>query len=303
MPVVAILASGDMMPGAPDRRGDAWEGDAQVAVIAAALARHGYATELRRWDDAEADWSAYAAAIVSVTWDYAARADAFVAALERIAAATRLINPLDVIRWNMRKTYLRDMEARGVTVVPTLWTDAATPDQAARAFADFATDRLVIKPQVGAGAWRQVLLGAGDPWPAAASLPPGPAMIQPYLGSVAAEGEYSFIYFGGRFSHGVVKRAAPGDYRIQSSFGGTTQVYHPDAKELAVGAAALAAVSAPLFHARVDLVRLDDGRLALIELELIEPYLYVVGVAGLVDVLAQAWAGLIEALTPPAMPV
>ncbi|MCH8686006.1 hypothetical protein [Pedomonas mirosovicensis] len=209
-PVVAVLVSRDMLPWAENRRVDAHEGDAQVALMRQAFARIGRDMEIVQWDGEGIDWSRFEAAITSITWDYAERPEAFLARLGEIAGRTRLINSLEVIRWNMRKTYLKDLAERGAQLVPTHWVERATPEAAEAAFAAFGVDRIVIKPVVGAGAWRQVLLRRGEAWPDAEALPPHEAMIQPFLPAIQDEGEYSFLFFNGQFSHAVVKTPKQG---------------------------------------------------------------------------------------------
>lgn len=274
-PVVAILASADMLPWAERRRDDAAEGDAQIALMREALAQVGRDIEIVQWDGEGIDWSRYEAAITSITWDYAERPEQFLSRLAEIAEQARLVNSLDVIRWNLNKTYLKELAKRGVQLVPTHWVDKATPQAADAAFAPFNTDRIVIKPVVGAGAWRQVLLRKGEAWPDAADLPPAAAMIQPFLSAIQTEGEYSFLFFNGQFSHAVVKRPKKDDYRIQMSFGGKAEPYMPSADDLDDARNVLESVPEELFHARVDMVRAEDGSLLLMELEVIEPYLFI----------------------------
>lgn len=281
-----------MLPWAEHRRKDAAEGDAQTALMREAFAQVGRDMEIVQWDGEGIDWSRYEAAITSITWDYAERPEQFLARLAEISEQTRLINSLDVIRWNMRKTYLKDLADRGAQLVPTHWVEKATPAAAEAAFAAFGTDRIVIKPVVGAGAWRQVLLKKGEAWPDEADLPPSSAMIQPFLPAIQTEGEYSFLFFNGQFSHAVVKRPQKGDYRIQGSFGGTAEPYMPSADDLAEARDVLDAVPEELLHARVDMVRAEDGSLLLMELELIEPYLFIDDAPDFVPTFAAAYDDL-----------
>jgi hypothetical protein len=179
-----------------------------------------------------------------------------------------------VVRWNADKRYLRELAERGATTVPTLWLDDAGPDDVLAAIAEFATDRVVVKRQVGAG-------GLGQHSFARDALPdPGwtmgrPCMIQPFLPGIVSEGEYTFVFIDGAFSHGVLKRAGAGDYRIQSLYGGYERDYAPDPQDLARAEAILAALPFDdLLYARIDMVRRPAGELAVMEAELIEPYLY-----------------------------
>lgn len=225
------------------------------------------------------------ACVIGSAWNYAARPEAFLARLEREAAARPLFNPLEVVRWNLQKTYLRTLEACGVRTVPTRWLERADPAGIEAALDAFESDAVVVKPTVGQSSWRQVLHHRGDALPGPDALPPAAAMVQPYLPAIVAEGELSFVFLDGTLSHAVQKRPAEGDYRIQANFGGRDQPYEPTPSDLAEARTALAAlpdalardgldVALPLLYLRVDMLRDRDGRLALIELEAIEPYLY-----------------------------
>lgn len=282
MQKIAVLVSQNMMPGASDTRSDYFELEEQMAKLTPAFAAQGFKTELVLWNDAGARAQEYAAMLPLIVWDYfeTGNAPKFLKQIELASAKTKVFNGPDIISYNSDKTYLDDLEARGAPVIPSQITDMLTPDIARQAFADFDCDSLVAKPQIGAGAWRQALLKKGEPWPDAGDLPPGRAIIQPFLPSVLTEGEYSFLYFDGQFSHAVNKRPKDGDYRIQSMYGGRELPYDPSADELAVAQTVLGYLPQMPLYARVDLLRGLDGQLKLIELEMIEPYLYLGFAAG-----------------------
>ena len=275
---VAILASDDMMPDAPRQREDAFERDEQMGKLVPALAARGLGCELIPWRGADARAGEFAALLPLFAWDYwDARGD-FLATLERAGRTTRVLNPPDLLRWNTDKSYLERLGAHGAPLIPTQVVDRVTDEAAMTAFAAFGTTRLVAKPLVGAGAWRQALLVQGEPLPPEAELPPGRAMLQPFLPSVGEEGELSLLFFGGAFAHGLRKLPRSGDYRIQSLYGGREVAWEaePDVVELARGSLALLGAlgfDTPLY-ARVDLLRGLDGHMKLIEMELVEPYLY-----------------------------
>jgi hypothetical protein len=292
-PLVAYLGCPTTMPGPGARREDAFEHDLMAGVLGMGLHYAGRTLEAVSWDDARADWSKYESVIVGTAWDYAQRLEEFLAALGQISTRTRLLNPAATIGWNARKTYLRDLAAKQCPTIATLWLDAADEIACRGAFDIFGVDQVIIKPQVGAGAWRQVKLGRDDPWPDAGDLPPGPTMVQPFLKNVAREGEYSLLFFNRVFSHAVLKMAAAGDYRIQSSYGGREIPFVPAAADIAQAARVLAAVEGELLYARVDMVRSDDGALRLIELELIEPYLYPVHAPDMAQAFAKAYLDII----------
>jgi len=187
------------------------------------------------------------------------------------AAGVRLQNPPEVLRWNADKAYLGDFAAKGAPVVPTVFVDEVTEAALQEAAAVFGTDRLVAKPRVSASAFRTIRWSPGTPLDGA---PTDAAMIQPFLPGVLDGGEPSLLYFGGRFSHAVSKRPQPGDFRVQPEFDGILAPCEPSPDELAAAGAALAAAGEPLLYARVDLVRDRKGRPVLMELEVIEPDLF-----------------------------
>lgn len=187
------------------------------------------------------------------------------------AAGVRLRNPGSVLRWNSEKGYLGRLAERGAPVPTTIYVERVTAGAMAEAAARFGTDRLVAKPRVSASAYRTLRWRAGEPLERG---PEGPALIQPYLSAIEAEGELSLFYLGGRYSHAVRKVPRSGDFRVQPEYEGVITAVEPGADEQAAAEAILAAVEEPLLYARVDLVRGLEGRPVLMELELVEPDLY-----------------------------
>ncbi|MEZ6000582.1 RimK family alpha-L-glutamate ligase [Hyphomonas sp.] len=281
---IAYIASQVTLPSSPNRREDAFEHDLMMDSLRPAFAARGMTIEDIAWDNSDADWSSYGAAIVGTTWDYWDRQDEFLSALARIESKTRLYNPVSLIRWNIHKSYLRELEAKGARIIPTVWLDKADAKNIAAAFAMLQAEDLVFKRQVGAGAEGQHRLKPGDAVPDM----PHPMMVQPFLPSIQSEGEYSFIFIGGDFCHALVKRAVPGDYRIQSKYGGKETPVDPPAEDLNDASAIIAMLDEAPLYARVDMVRGEDGHLVLMELEAIEPYLYPVEGPRLGDMIAEA---------------
>lgn len=275
MKKIAVLASDNMMPGHPNEREDSFERDEEMGKLVPAFAAQGMELDLIRWRDAAEKSAEYDAMLPLLVWDYfEGNEAAFTAEMAKVEGQTKLFNRFKVLNWNSNKSYLDELEREGAPVISTLTVDRVTESGVARAFEELGTDTLVIKPQVGGGAWRQVLYKKGDPFPNKNELPPEAAMIQAFLPSVTEEGEYSFLYFGGEFSHGLIKRPKKGDYRIQSLYGGTEETYDPSSQERNAARAVLNALDFTPLYARVDLLRGLDGKLKLIELEMIEPYLY-----------------------------
>lgn len=240
-------------------------------VEAEALERGGFAVEARPWTEA-GDLGGSDVVLPLVAWGYHFDAPRWHALLDRLEAERiPTLNPVAVLRWNSDKAYLTGLGDQGVTTVPTIACDALDAASLAAARARFG-DELVVKPPVSAAADGTYRLRAGDPIPAEALG--RPMMIQPFLAAVASEGEYSILMFGGEYSHALVKRPKSGDYRVQPHLGGSEVASDPPEGAIALAKQALAAAPANTAYARVDLIRLNDGRLAVIELELIEPSLW-----------------------------
>jgi hypothetical protein len=250
--------------------------DPDLPIASAALRAAGVAVELVRWDDPAVDWAGFDLAVVRSCWDYAWRLEEFLAWAETVP---RLRNPVEVLRWNTDKVYLRDLERAGLPVVPTVWDPAGAgelPD----------AGEWVVKPSVSAGSrdtarWATPaavlehvaeLTGAGRT-----------AMVQPYLASVDALGETAMLFIGGRFSHAVRKGpllAAGEGVRQDRDSRGDLRVAQPTTAQRQVAQAVFDAVpglvgveGSPLY-ARIDLVQDADGRPVVLELELTEPSLF-----------------------------
>ncbi len=211
-----------------------------------------------------------------LAWGYQRDCPAWFALLDRLEHLP-VANPAAVLRWNSDKAYLLALANAGVATVPTLLPQALTESAVDAARQSFSTDQLVIKPAISGGADGTYLIGPSDPLPAAAN---GQRMlIQPFLPAIASEGEFSLFYFDRQFSHAISKHPAAGDFRVQEQFGGEERAVEApdDAKALAI--AALEAAQAlndnyPILYARVDMVRDARGAFRLMEIELIEPSLF-----------------------------
>ena len=230
------------------------------------LLDHGFRVDTIPWDDPHTDWDRYDLVIVRSTWNYQQRVEEFVETLARIEArAPRLENPLPLLRWNLDKKYLRDLEARGVPTIPTLWLDRLEPGALPDLLDELDAAAMVLKPRVGAGAhgaWRldRDNLHAHAPV-IETRYRDAPLMLQPFVDSVIQEGECSLIYFGGEFSHALQKIPKPGDYRSQEEFGSELRPLTPPADLRAAADRALAAAptDTPPLYPRVDLVRAPDS--------------------------------------------
>ena len=272
---VALLISDNLLPFMEDARPDRFELLEEMEKLTPALAAQGMELVEVRWREIAARAGEFAAILPLMVWDYfEGNEAAFLSAIAKAEAVTPVFNGFDIIKWNADKSYLDDLAARGAPVIRTLSVEQVSRRLVSRAFEELKTDTLVIKPRIGGGAWRQVLYKKGDVFPSTDELPPEGALLQAFLPSVLEEGEYSFLYFGGRFSHAARKTPKAGDYRIQSIYGGAEETYSPNHAEQKTAQDILDVLDFTPLYARVDLLRGSDGQLKLIELELIEPYLY-----------------------------
>jgi glutathione synthase/RimK-type ligase-like ATP-grasp enzyme len=277
-------------------------------LVIGPLAARGIRVQGAVWDDPSVRWGDFDAVIVRSTWDYTARVSEFMGWVARLELnGVRLYNPSAVLYWNSSKTYLRELERAHLKVVPTFWLTAggtaAMLDELARRV---VTDQFVLKPAVSAGAARTHLFsradlqGAGEPTrraeleSALADYEPGSMVLaQPYLDEIAQEGEWSFLYYGGRFSHCVLKKPNSGDFRVQLEFGGQMSSVVPSPAGLAAAEQAYSLteklMACALLYARVDLIRQGEDWL-LGEIEALEPSLYLAQDPGAADRFAEAIA-------------
>jgi glutathione synthase/RimK-type ligase-like ATP-grasp enzyme len=240
-------------------------------VEADALRRGGFEVEPRPWSE-PGDLKGFDVVMPLVAWGYHLDSLRWHGLLDRLESEGRkVLNPVSLLRWNSDKRYLAELDGKGIAVIPTRVAESMDEAALSQARVEFG-EELVIKPPVSASADGTHRLGAHDPLPEDSRG--RPMMIQPFLRSVADEGEYSIMLFGGEFSHAIVKRPKAGDYRVQPHLGGTEQPCPPPPRSIDLAKAALAAAPAEAAYARVDMVRDGSGALAIIELELIEPSLW-----------------------------
>ena len=266
-------------------------------LLVDALAKRGVRSQGVIWNDPAVRWSDYDAVIIRSCWDYHLAHHAF---LEWIAALTehgvRVFNPPALVRWNAEKGYLRDLSSRGVSVVPTRWIERhVLPSSSEDALAKFGKSTLENIMRVEG--WSQVVVkpaisaSAHDTWRASAGtavtsetrfremVSRGRVLVQPYLDVVASEGEWSLLFYDGEYSHAALKRPKAGDFRVQVEHGGDSVVREPEPHAIQSARIALAAAEegrARSLYARVDGCMVD-GHFVLMELELIEPDLYLRG--------------------------
>lgn len=254
-----------------------WQIDAHLAIPD--LEALGWQVESLPWREPGINWSRYDAVYVGTPWDYPEDPERLLAVLAEAESAGAVVaNAPALVRWNLQKTYLRDLEARGVAIVPTAWferlDDATLEDIAERA----RREPLVLKPVVSTN--------ATDTYPLSGDIGPElrnrlrrvfarrACMLQPFVEAIREEGEYSLFWIGDGFSHAIRKVPAQGDFRVQEEHGARIDPAVPGPELRAAAEGALGRVSPAPLYARADFVRGADGRWLLMELELIEPSLY-----------------------------
>jgi glutathione synthase/RimK-type ligase-like ATP-grasp enzyme len=259
---VAILTPGG------DGYGTRWKD--VLADKVAPLEAAGIDVEARSWTDA-GDLSAFDLTLPLLVWGYHVSVGWAEQVTRWESQGVRLLNPPDVLRWNADKLYLRRLQQRGARIVPTMFVERVDEDALNGAAEAFGSEKLVAKPRISAGAFETIRWSPGQ---RAEGGPSGSGMIQPYLPSIETSGEVSLIYVGGAFSHAISKVPQPGDFRVQPEYDGIIAAHAPTADEMAAAEGVLAAAGEEFLYARIDLVRDLEDRPALIELELVEPDLF-----------------------------
>ena len=242
------------------------------------LAELGWRVSTVSWRQTAIPWSAFDAVIIRSTWDYWDDVPAFLEVLTKIDRESRLANPLEIVLWNLEKTYLADLERQGIGIVSTVWPGQVRPDSF-RAFSEtLGCDELVIKPVIGANGDKAFRVRPEDSRRRRTTISEcfadRPALVQKFMPRILDEGEYSLFFFNGAFSHAILKTPAESEFRSQEEHGADIQAVAPERKLLARGQQALEALSETPLYARADFVRNEEDDFLVMELELIEPSMY-----------------------------
>lgn len=247
--------------------------DAQLLDFLTAKGLHVISTT---WNDKSTDWSNFDGVIMKSPWDYHHHVDDFLAWLDKLnELGIKVFNPIEIIKWNSNKRYLIDLAQKGLPVIPSEYLEKATPFDR-RLFDALGRDKLVIKPCISAGAENTLVIDKtnlhGHLDEINQLLAERDCLIQPFVSEVK-NGEWSFLFFNGKYSHSVLKTPQSGDFRVQHQHGGTISSPTPDPSLIGQATAYLANLPHPLLYARVDGIVMNNT-FNLMELELIEPYLF-----------------------------
>ena len=230
------------------------------------------------WDDHAVAWETYDMAILKSPWDYFDKIELFYAWLDQMKdLGVTLLNPVDIVLWNTDKHYLNDIARAGLSVTPTNFIEKGESPNLAAYFKSFNTDKLIIKPCISGGSKNTFKLTETNLRELSpqimALLKDEGFMVQPFLSEVERQGEWSFVFFNGEFSHSLLKRAKPGDFRVQHYLGGSIHTEPAPAHLLEAAKKYVTHFAKECLYARVDGLEIN-GEFTLMELELIEPFLF-----------------------------
>ncbi|OGU77886.1 MAG: hypothetical protein A2V93_02720 [Ignavibacteria bacterium RBG_16_34_14] len=238
----------------------------------------GWQAEEISWRNPHIEWDRYDAVIVRSTWDYQSKPGKFSAVLEKINSVTHLENKLSIIKWNMNKNYLKDLQDKGIKIVNTVWEKAFIPQKFEYYFDFLDSDEIIIKPNISANAENTFRIKKDDSKNQLHIMEPvfskREFMVQKFMKNIIDEGEYSLFYFGEEYSHSILKVPKEKDFRVQEEHGGKIFSINPDREMKRTAEEILNKVKPAPLYARIDLVKTQDNEFVLIELELIEPSLY-----------------------------
>lgn len=249
------------------------EPDVDEGLLVGLLEERGLRVRVAAWDDPNVSWRAARLAVVRSTWDYHQHVDAFAAWIDHAAEETMLLNPAAVLRRNLRKRYLLDLEHAGIAITPTLLVEAVESRPSRDIVRSLSCERVVVKPEVSGGSWRTLVADVDRAATHLDALRADdiPALVQPFLSSVETTGERCIVFVDGEACHAVRKQ--PRWYGDEESVSDTPVAIAEDEGRFARRVLE-AADAEQLLYARVDLARDDAGAPVLMELELVEPSLF-----------------------------
>lgn len=230
------------------------------------------------WNNPQVVWENFDLVILKSPWDYFDLIEDFYQWLNKLKSQNiKLLNPVDTIQWNADKHYLKDIENVGLPVARSIFLEKGANIELKDYFDEFSSEKLIVKPAVSGGSKNTFKVTSENVTMVNHQLnmllKKEAFIIQPFLREIEDTGEWSFLFFGGEFSHALLKKAKPGDFRVQHAFGGTIHPQHPSTGLLATAKKYVDQFASGCLYARVDGV-LVNNEFQLMELELIEPYLF-----------------------------
>ena len=270
------------------------EGAESEQLLLPLLAHRGVDARLVDWRDSSVDFGSFDLLVLRSCWDYHLQFKEFTEWLLRTKRVVPILNDVDTVLWNSNKFYLRDLEDKGIVIAPTFFVSAGEPIDEDHLDGMRDWKRIVVKPAVSASAYKTHVFEQGN-LPTAKRLTELMAgqdfLAQEFLPEIQTEGEISFIYIDAAYSHAVLKRPAADDFRVQKEHGGTAELFSPPARleQQAHEIADLVEDVSMSLYCRLDALE-KDGKLLLMELELIEPELFLALASGAAERFAEAIA-------------
>lgn len=247
-------------------------------LVREALERKGLTVARTHWDNPDYDWTKTKLAVFRTTWDYFDRYAEFSKWLDQVNTQTKLVNPLSLIRWNIDKHYLHDLEQQGIRIPPTVFIEPGDQRTLAEIIAPTGWTDCILKPAISGAARHTYRLNQENTSAHAEIfrqlIAHESMLLQEFQNPVLEKGEVAFMLFGRKYSHAVLKKAKPGDFRVQDDFGGTVHDYKPTNQEIEFAERVVAYCKPAPAYARVDVIWNNQHELCVSELELIEPELW-----------------------------
>jgi glutathione synthase/RimK-type ligase-like ATP-grasp enzyme len=247
-------------------------------LLRTALEKRGLRVDRTNWDNAGYNWNNTRYALFRTTWDYFDRYGEFLQWLDVVTAKTKLINSIELVRWNIDKHYLWDLQNKGIAIPPTLFIEPRDGRSLTEIVNDSGWNECILKPAVSGAARHTYRLHPENIEKHEAIfrklIMDESLLLQEFQHPVIEKGEVAYMLFNGQYSHAVLKKAKPGDFRVQDDFGGTVHDYSPTREEIAFAEEVIAVCQPRPVYARVDVIWDNTNRLCVSELELIEPELW-----------------------------
>lgn len=261
-------------------------------LVLDALKQQGLNAVRKSWNDPNFDWSSTPYILFRTTWDYFDRYDEFSSWLKDVSKTTTLLNSANIINWNIDKHYLNDLKSKGIHICKTHFIEQGTATTLENLHKELGWQKTVLKPCISGAARHTYKLDAANLEQHESLfqklISEEAMMLQPFQEHIITKGEYSFVVINGQYSHAVLKIAKPGDFRVQDDFGGTVHTHIATKEQISFAENAVkACIELPLY-ARVDVIIDNDGKLAISEIELIEPELWFRKHKGAAQQLAKA---------------
>ena len=247
-------------------------------ILTSALEKQGLRVTRKSWSDKDFDWSNAKYAFFRTTWDYFVRYDEFQNWLNITSQKTTFINSLELVKWNMDKHYFNDLNNNGIHTVKTHFVEICSNISLTEIYQSLNIENCILKPAVSGTARNTYRLNKFNitehEFIFNQLITREAMLLQPFQNEIVEKGEVAMMVIGGKFTHAVLKKAKAGDFRVQDDFGGTLHDYKPSLEEITFAEKAVRACSEVPLYARVDILRDNIGKLAIMELEIIEPEMW-----------------------------